>query len=45
MSRPSPLLVTCAVCIKLHEPKNPALTNSLCVSCTKPKSKHPARPQ
>ena len=34
----SPLLVTCAVCRRLHEPKNPLLTNPICGTCTKPGS-------
>ncbi len=35
MSPSSLMLVTCAVCLRLHEPKNPVLINSVCVSCTK----------
>ncbi len=45
MSPPSLMLVTCAVCLRLHEPKNPVLINSVGVSCTKLKSNRPARPQ
>ena len=45
MSPPSLMLVTCAVCLRLHEPKNPLLINPVCGNCTKPKTKYPARPQ
>ncbi len=45
MSPPSLMLVTCAACLRLHEPKNPLLINPVCGNCTKPKTKYPARPQ
>ncbi len=45
MSPQSLMLVTCVVCLRLHEPKNPVLINPVCGNCTKPKTKYPARPQ
>ncbi len=45
MSPPSLMLVTCPVCLRLHEPKNPVLTNPVCSTCTKAKSRRSVRPQ
>jgi hypothetical protein len=44
MSSPSLMLVTCDVCLKLHEAKYPLLTNSICASCAKPKNLRASRP-
>ena len=37
-SSPSPILVTCDLCLKLHKARDPLLLNSVCAGCTKPKN-------